>query len=436
MRPYTQHSCRGTARETFCIDNHAAIGDNKKTGFLSARDFPRNDRRIIMRKIIALILTAALLIAVLAACNGNNGTEDGDPTVSDTTTGGETDENYAPDIDADPDILQIVFEAFPPETVMATLGDFTLTWGELFFHIRGITFEFAAAGMLPELSTEVPGLDGITFAEFILDEATNSALMLKAIEYGAGTLGVTLSAADKASIQDDVHEYMEVMGIETMEAFAEDIWMFMGIYSIELFYYLSETFSLANSLFDEMFGPGGINLTDSELDELTADYGYLMAMHILRMRAEDDQGEAFAEAEEIYALLRAYDGDDFQAFFSEMMFEHSEDVGGLFSFPNGYLFQFGDMVPEFYEGTKALGFGEMSGIVATDFGYHIILRLPVNYNEVPISVSHMGGAPVRERVANEQFDRLLSAWLAQLDPQFTSDFDSIDLAEMFHPAYN
>lgn len=48
----------------------------------------------------------------------------------------------------------------------------------------------------------------------------------------------------------------------------------------------------------------------------------------------------------------------------------------------GYTFVEGHMVPEFYEATKALRENEISAPVRTDYGYHIILRKPLDEKEL------------------------------------------------------
>ena len=64
--------------------------------------------------------------------------------------------------------------------------------------------------------------------------------------------------------------------------------------------------------------------------------------------------------------------------FDQLMTEYTDDVdssGNVNGGTDGYTFGPGEMVDEFYEGTKALGEGEISQPVQSQYGYHIILRL-------------------------------------------------------------
>lgn len=84
-------------------------------------------------------------------------------------------------------------------------------------------------------------------------------------------------------------------------------------------------------------------------------------------------------AEELLARLQQ--ADDVDALFSTLMEEHSEDgrdEEGRLAAPDGYVFSAADsLVGGFREATLALKVGELSGIVETDYGYHILMRLPV-----------------------------------------------------------
>jgi len=107
-----------------------------------------------------------------------------------------------------------------------------------------------------------------------------------------------------------------------------------------------------------------------------AEESYLRAAHILIMPDETavDQAaakkEAFAKAEEVLAM--AVGGEDF----FKLVDEYNEDPG-MMNNRDGYYFTEGDMVTPFYEGAIALKDYEISGIVETDYGFHIIQRLPM-----------------------------------------------------------
>ncbi len=82
-----------------------------------------------------------------------------------------------------------------------------------------------------------------------------------------------------------------------------------------------------------------------------------------------------AQAEDLLSQLRS--SDDPQTLFDQLMAEYNEDTGEP---SEGYTFGPGEMVDEFYEGTAALEEYEISDLVESQFGYHIIMRLP---SEIP-----------------------------------------------------
>jgi parvulin-like peptidyl-prolyl isomerase len=80
---------------------------------------------------------------------------------------------------------------------------------------------------------------------------------------------------------------------------------------------------------------------------------------------EQKKHEAKAKAEDL--LKKINTGENFD----ELMKSNSEDPG-LQSEPNGYTFSRGKMVKEFEDSAFSLKVGEVSGIVETTYGYHII----------------------------------------------------------------
>jgi hypothetical protein len=390
-----------------------------------------------LKKILPTILCAALLLATLAGCSDSTqyGYENGGPPAEEQPdTNGEP-----PDVSRFPGAtgsheqpggisLDSMFATFPPDTVMIRAGDFTVTWAELFFSIRGTTESMVAAfGGLPDLSMVLP--DGSTYADALLEYSVENALLFRAIEFGAKETGVSLSEEDLELLRFDFESMLEVFGSE--EELRVALWEHDSVYSLDLFNYLIATDFLASLLFDHLYGVRGSLLQDEDLADLTAFDGYLMAQHILRLKTEDGSEEPLQEIEAILEMLEGYSGDDFGSFFQTLMFEHSED-GGLMSFPQGYLFQIGDMVPEFYDATISIGIGEISGIVETVYGYHIVYRLPIDYDGIPSSRTRTNDfRSLRHITATDMFDFDLYGWMLMLPKEFTPEFESIDLAELF-----
>ncbi len=118
---------------------------------------------------------------------------------------------------------------------------------------------------------------------------------------------------------------------------------------------------------DYLFGEGGEYRTPIEDLRQYMDENYLRAKHIL---ISDDTEGAEALAAEVAELAKS--GEDFDA----LIEQYGEDPG-MAQQPDGYIFTEGEMVDEFYQGTKALAAGEISDPVRSSFGWHIIQRLPI-----------------------------------------------------------
>ena len=104
---------------------------------------------------------------------------------------------------------------------------------------------------------------------------------------------------------------------------------------------------------------------------------YVRAKHVLVQfdsLADDekaDKAEKLEKAQQIAALAK--EGSDFDA----LVKEYGEDPG-MESNPEGYYFTTGEMVESFEKAAFALEENEISDPVETNYGYHIILRLPMD----------------------------------------------------------
>ena len=384
-----------------------------------------------LSKITALIICVFMLAATLVGCKNEVDADADDQPVETPAaiipplpqnSGAET---HSHDID-----YEEAFAAFAPDTVMIRAGEYEITWAELYYNIvKNISGILQAVGMIHNWSETIYG--DMTYADLVLDYAVENALMYKSVEYGASLIGVSVSESDLEDMEDEYARRVEQFGSE--EALLSAIWEMDGISSRELFNYLMSIGYLASTVFDSMYGENGELVTDEDAAEHTAFDGYLMAKHILRFKGdEEDDDTGLAEAEAILELLDNYDGDDFEEYFDSLMWEHTDDGDGLRMFPNGYLFQYGDMVPQFYDACVALEIGSYSDIVEVEYGYHIVYRLPINFDEIPsYNYRQYDFSTLRYMVALDMFDSLLYGWMDSLELEYTAEYDSIVIARIF-----
>ncbi|MBR3933063.1 MAG: peptidylprolyl isomerase [Clostridia bacterium] len=112
--------------------------------------------------------------------------------------------------------------------------------------------------------------------------------------------------------------------------------------------------------------------SDEALDKALSIYEneFVTAKHILFLCDDTNKADVKKTAQETLKKLKS--GADFDTLMNEL----SEDPG-LIQYPDGYTFTYGEMVKEFEDASFALKEGEMSELVETSYGYHIIKREPL-----------------------------------------------------------
>ena len=128
------------------------------------------------------------------------------------------------------------------------------------------------------------------------------------------------------------------------------------------------------------------------------------------------------------STVAVYSEADREALFDEMMQQYSEDPG-LERYPDGYCFEPGMVVQEFEDGVAALDVGEISDIVESSNGYHILLREPVT-PEDGVLMNTPEVYSLRYTAAVYQFNELYNGWLNEADVAYTSDFENFDIASI------
>jgi len=170
----------------------------------------------------------------------------------------------------------------------------------------------------------------------------------------------------------------------------------------DIFVFFMRVDALEGKLFSAMVQDGGVIENDDEaLLELFRGEEFVRAKQIF---IEHDEGETVennrAIAEEALAAYR--DGTDFKT----LIGRYSEDI----TMPDeGYYFTRKEMIPQFEAAAFALADGEISGIVESEDGFHIILRLPKDETYLQNNFSDM-----KTQYQNSAFYRMIDARAATL----------------------
>ena len=206
-------------------------------------------------------------------------------------------------------------------------------------------------------------------------------------------------------------------------------------------------FTLGN-IFTSLYGENGEKLSEEKLQNYIEENGYMTSAHILFRTKEDVKGEngqttqeelsdsakaeKKAQAEKLCKELKAIKDDtQRKEKFFEYMKEYSEDPGKD-SFPNGYCFTEGTMVEEYTDTTKELKNYEVSDVVESDFGYHIIMRLPTVSSDV--DTANQYGYTLGQMASSYDFDEEMKTWDVTDKAKFNSGYKSFDFTQFFGDA--
>lgn len=373
-----------------------------------------------MRRILSLTLSALLLAGVLSGCTDSQDPEatptEGQETVSPTPAAGES----VPMVET-PDMVQQLL-GFPRDTTLLTVDGRPVAAEDFLYCLTYATesLGYSLYGGMADMDWTAE-VEDTPIKTYLIDSAVESAQFYAVVESKAAEYGITISEEEQAQLDSELASVVEQLG--GTEAYAARL-QALAI-SDEGFRRLNRVSPLYNDMQEMLFGENGEHApTDEELCEFAESQAdALMAKHIL-IRTVDDSGEplpeeeqaaARATAEDLLAQIRA--ADDPIATFDQLMNEYSEDgrdADGNLAYPDGYLFTAGQMAEEFETATRALEYNEISDLVESEVGYHIILRLPPVNDEV------------RSAWTIVQMNDQVNQWMEESQLETTEEFSTVD----------
>lgn len=319
------------------------------------------------------------------------------------------------------------------DTPLLTVDGVEVPAEELLYWVSSYADQYAAWGMT-DLTMDMGS--GQTLGQYYLDSAVETATLYQLMENKAEELKMGWTKENQDSYDEQLQTMKESLAQQAgldpetqsdrVDTELVRLISYMGL-SQEGFFHINQASFLYNNLMEGLYGTEGTDAPDA--DKLN-EAGVFHAKHIL-IKAEpvtdadgnvtdDGMAAAQAQAQALYDQLLA--AEDPMTLFDQLMTENTDDVdssGNVNGGTEGYTFGPGEMVDEFYEGTKALAEGEISQPIQSQYGYHIILRL---------SADNEGGY---DKYAQVKMQDQIDQWMDEAQVERSETLESLDLQAFY-----
>ncbi len=389
------------------------------------------------KKWLALLLSLVLLLGLLPAAALAADDEAAETETTTEITAETASEEASTEESSDPTVQEILDAAaakFDPDTIVATACGQNVTWRMYFYQIYNALYQYLYYYGMPDFTTDTG--DGTSLGEALRENMGSRFIYYCAPQTKAAEAGLT----DAVSAELDEQWATVLETYETEEAVEELLGQ--EYLDKDTFLFLLGSNAAFTVLMDSTYGEDGSKMTEDEVLAWADEQGYMRCKHILYSFTDSDgntldddaKAELLTTAEATVAELRTLESDReaMLARFDEIMTEVDDDPG-MTTFPDGYTFTDGAMVTEFEDGTKALAEYEISDVVETSYGYHIILRLPLDPETATLSQNSSTGAymTLREDAANELFNTMLTGWIEEGTVEWQNGFENLNYTALF-----
>lgn len=323
--------------------------------------------------------------------------------------------------------ISLLLAGIPGDTVVGTANGAEITAIDYLYAASYVCGQMSSTYAYYYGTTQLPWDEAYTESQSWRTYMTQSALMTAGLYAVIPAIvaeqGVTLSQ----EALDLVEAEIAATKAEMPEGMNTDYIFWQAATTEEAYRTLSQTMYGYDALVEHYIETGidGYPSTQ-EMEAYWETQSNYAVKHIL-FQTIDDSYASLSDAAILTQRMRANNvldelraSDDPVALFDSLMNEHSEDLrdesGALLS-PDGYVTYSGQMVSEFETASLALADYEISDLVETNYGYHIIMRLPL---EVDYDAC-------RETLVAEAVYQMQSDWMT-LYPVVTNEaFETIDI---------
>ncbi len=365
------------------------------------------------KRLLALLLSGAMALS-LFACNTTAKTTGGDPSAS-PSAAVSADPSADPSPSASPEIVAdltqppLMFAAgVNPEDVMLTVNGEDVP-ADRFFYLLG------QACMSTQQYFSYFGLnlaDMPDAAGELLEQGVRLTIYHTLMRQKAAELGCLPTDAQ----MEEVRQAMEQADLDTAAPYWD-----LSDDSVRFIFELTP-------YYDNVKDAVTHEPDEQELSEYLAAQKVYRVKHILLKTVDDSRqpladdviAQKRAQAEDLLSQLQGVGADGLEAKFDELMMAHSEDNPQ--NNPDGYTTSSGQMVAEFEAASLSLEEGGLSGIVETEFGYHIILRLPL---------TDEAKDQYREQFQVDAMEDLAAQWIEEAQVTRAAALDSLNAIDFY-----
>ena len=398
-----------------------------------------------MKKIITLTLAIIMVLGCFAGCSGDSYKEDTVMVVNGTEVSFD---EYCYWLGYSASYLQYVYSSYT--------GSSAVDWD--------------AASPLDENQTNF---------EWCVANTKETIVKSCIVEAEFNDRGLKLSDEDKAEIDETLKTAAENWCGKGADQ--EKLREYLAGVNINYDYYKKnlEMNLISNALFADMYGENGEKLKEADVLKYAEENGYVNANHILIQTKDPNGTVEYSDAEiarrtelakQLSDELRAIsDTDEMMTRFAELKAEYCDDLlyrakctgcekvfgihkkdfdEGKLSCPNcgtankadsfmysdnaeGYEFAKGAMVEEFYNCCLSLKEYEVSEPVKSTYGYHIIVRLPLDTAKSIIDPYASSSMTLAATVADKEFSDMLDGKAKKATVEFVNGYEASSFKSMF-----
>lgn len=387
-----------------------------------------------MKKIVAGIAAVCLVFTGLFSFFQIKAKEQNNSGESDQLAAYEKALEEMPKID-----YSALYASYPADMTVAVIGDKEITWGEYFQAYYGYSSEIDEYmkamlmyyGSSPSWDDYYSESENLAFKDLPALYSEDDLKQKAVIDGFAEFNGIELSKDNKALVEEELEKARESYCGEGASEEEFELFLEEHYFNLDMYRKMTERNYLYQQMFTDLYGENGEKITDEEGTAYLKEKGYVSADHILFMTMNKETGEGLDEdavrekmkqAEEVSSRLREIeDPDERVRRFKEYREQYNEDTGSSL-YPDGYTFTSGKMVQEFETAVNDLKEYEVSEPIKTSYGYHVIMRTPLNSNAI-VDYSETG-LPMtgKSMKANEEYGVKLQKYMEKTEVTYTNEW--------------